>query len=449
MKSASQRSLGNNIKILQRIKKSLLIITLIGLFVYNFHQYSKIESTILGLIHTSNTATGTNVSDISSASLKNTKFVPQLSTADGEWILPNTSFTPHITTLVNYYKSNYYKCHAYQSKGGRGGVAVQIKTSGSRPIAKQIGKGYGKFNIGKWLNQLLSKQQYLPQNKNVTILFSRSDYNSNKTLCQFANSSPNGQHSVFNHQDMNHLVSNITYPMPLPWNERKSIPVFRGSNWGFAASFITKLKHEFDMNRKQNESLAKETFFSNITKAPDAIYGRDNTRYQRLPLVYFSKQHPELIDARLTKPKSDPHSLWDDNATNGLDRVLPFDSIPQEKYYTEYQVHIIMGGYGAAFRTARILNQEIAVVLQDYPYEAWFKHIMKPYEHYIPLHQNISNLNETLHWIQDNPKKVHEIAKNGKRFHDKYLAHERIEEFYYELIFRLLVCCGGVGSVGD
>ena len=64
---------------------------------------------------------------------------------------------------------------------------------------------------------------------------------------------------------------------------------------------------------------------------------------------------------------------------------------------------------------------------------------MEPYVHYIPLTQNLSNLHKTLHWIQDNPKKVHEIAMNGKLFYDEYLAPDRKNDFYYELIFRLLL----------
>lgn len=71
---------------------------------------------------------------------------------------------------------------------------------------------------------------------------------------------------------------------------------------------------------------------------------------------------------------------------------------------------------------------------------------MIPYVHYIPLKHNLSNLNDTLHWVKDNPKKVHVIAKNGKEFHDKYLANDRVVEFYYELIFRLLLCCGSGGE---
>ena len=101
-----------------------------------------------------------------------------------------------------------------------------------------------------------------------------------------------------------------------------------------------------------------------------------------------------------------------------------------------------MGGIGAAFRTSRIIGQEIALVLQAFPYEEWFVRYMEPYLHYIPLDQDLSNLNETLHWIKNNPDKVREIAKNGKAFFDDYLSYDRMEQFYYELIFRLMLCCG-------
>ena len=163
----------------------------------------------------------------------------------------------------------------------------------------------------------------------------------------------------------------------------------------------------------------------------------NDTRYQRLSLAYFSFENPDLVNARLSPPPDrniEMVSLWANNATNGLSRVLPFDEIPAEEYYSKYQTHIVMGGYGAAFRTARILGQGIAVILQEYPYEEWFTHLMVPNVHYIPLKRNL---------VRDNPAKVNQIAQNGKLFYDEYLVYDRLEQFYYELIFRLLLCCGG------
>ena len=98
--------------------------------------------------------------------------------------------------------------------------------------------------------------------------------------------------------------------------------------------------------------------------------------------------------------------------------------------------------FGAAFRTRRILGQQIAVMLQDFPYEEWYIHLMVPFVDYIPLRQNLTDLEDRLIWIRNNPEKVREISLNGKKFYDKYLTFEAMSDFYYELIFRLMLCCG-------
>eukprot|EP00532_Pseudo-nitzschia_australis_P018244 CAMPEP_0168310708 /NCGR_PEP_ID=MMETSP0142_2-20121227/66973_1 /TAXON_ID=44445 /ORGANISM="Pseudo-nitzschia australis, Strain 10249 10 AB" /LENGTH=392 /DNA_ID=CAMNT_0008263549 /DNA_START=1307 /DNA_END=2486 /DNA_ORIENTATION=- len=115
----------------------------------------------------------------------------------------------------------------------------------------------------------------------------------------------------------------------------------------------------------------------------------------------------------------------------------PVQKIPPRVFNSRYQVMVVMGGIGAAFRTADHLSMESAVILQDYPYEEWFVAYMTPYVNYIPLAMDLSNLSEILHWVRDNPQKVREIAINGRLFFERYLSYEKIEEFLYELVYRL------------
>ena len=78
-----------------------------------------------------------------------------------------------------------------------------------------------------------------------------------------------------------------------------------------------------------------------------------------------------------------------------------------------------------------------AVILQDFPYEEWFIKYMTPNIDYIPLKGDLSDLNETLHWVKENPRKVRQIAANGRLFYERYLSYENVEEFVYELVYRL------------
>ena len=101
------------------------------------------------------------------------------------------------------------------------------------------------------------------------------------------------------------------------------------------------------------------------------------------------------------------------------------------------QVYVVMGGVGAAFRTADHLAMGAAVIVQDFPYEEWFLSLMRPGFDYIPLNADMSNLNETLHWVRDNPDRVQQIAANGRLFYQHYLSYEAVEEFLYEMVYRL------------
>ena len=289
------------------------------------------------------------------------------------------------------------------------------------------------------LNKLFShnnERRSLPAG-NISLAVSLGDFNNLEHHCHFSSSSPQGHQSVFNFQDVHRWARNETLPAPLPWDERQSVPVFRGTFW-FDGYMIDQLDKELNDNVQGGMSPdeARNKFFHSIVYPP-----REQRNHKRLHLVYFSKQHPELLNARFTPNILGQKFLWEKNETYGFDRVLPYDEIRGDRYLTEYKIHVIMGGIGAAFRTARIMSQEIAVIMQDYPYKEWFMDLMEPWVHYIPLEQDLSNLNETLHWVKGHPSKVRAIAKSGKAFYDEYLSYERMDDFYYELIFRLMQCC--------
>jgi len=279
--------------------------------------------------------------------------------------------------------------------------------------------------------------RFLPAG-NISLEISLGDKESGQPMsCKFASSAPEGRYSVFNFQAVNFWSERRRYPPPLPWSQRKAKPIFRGLGWG-TDSYVHKIHKDYMNDIRKGEVDAGDRFYRKFVVS--------NDRKQRFALIHFSSLHPDLVDARLSgganRPRKwHPIDMWEHNATNGLHRLLPFDPIPEEEYYSEYQVHLVLGGIGAAFRLARILEQGIAVVLQDYPYKEWFTRLMVPFVHYIPLDQKLSNLNETLYWVRENPSKVFEIAVNGKAFHEKYLSYERMADFYHELLFRLMLCC--------
>lgn len=361
--------------------------------------------------------------------------------------LPKTRFTEHIVTqLVDEYDVD--DCR------DKGLLTVEVDQNAMIPrLHLNTSLIPGNHRIISSMASALENHVFtdsgarvLPQGKlkiDVSVQDNRPYTTQN---CPWESSAPGGYFSVFNFQEISRWSKNESMPPPLPWDERERIPVWRGTPWVLPAKtmpgHVEQLEKELDLNVRRNIPNATDIFLEELIDLMP--------HHRRLQLCLFSFYHPELVNAKM--PSSGIIAfLFKNNATNGMDRFLPFDKIPSYQYVTRYQTHVVMGGVGAAFRTAGLLGQGIAVILQDYPFEEWFTRLMKPFVHYIPLDQKLTNLEKILQWTKDHPDKVYEIAQNGRAFYEEYLSFPAMAEFYYELIFRLMMKTNEIdsGSTGE
>jgi hypothetical protein len=270
-----------------------------------------------------------------------------------------------------------------------------------------------------------NKERVLPGN--VTFGVSERDYTDpeQKGYGCFGNSGSGGKFTITNFLEIQRMSENRTFST-LPWEERHNIPVWRGVSW-------TKGKA-----KNVNDSIVLEQLISNGRKT------------RRVEAVLFSREHPGLIDAKLASGFGIKKKLWRRNATNGMHKLLPFNEIPAEKYYSQYRVAVVLGGNGAAFRTSIHLSTGTAVVLHTFQFEEWFTRFMKPFVHYIPLAEDLSDLNQTMLWVRDNPEEVRNIANRGQEFYEQHLSFERNQEFIYELLYKLALKSGNAsfGTIG-
>ena len=54
----------------------------------------------------------------------------------------------------------------------------------------------------------------------------------------------------------------------------------------------------------------------------------------------------------------------------------------------------------------------------------WFSHLIVPYEHYIPINYDLSNLIEQIEWVKNNDEKAKIIAENAYKFAEHYFSSE-------------------------
>merc|ERR1711871_385556 len=67
-------------------------------------------------------------------------------------------------------------------------------------------------------------------------------------------------------------------------------------------------------------------------------------------------------------------------------------------------------------------------------YTLWFQNKLKPYEHYVPVKSDLSDLEKQINWCKQNDDKCEQIAKNALDFYNKYLSKQGTYDYFYNLL---------------
>lgn len=330
-----------------------------------------------------------------------------------------THFTPHVDHLVNLTDlGSARKCELR--------FLLSVSSPNTIPEISVVGKNIVARSWLRVLGRVFAKDKGRVLPHNVTFGISFGDWMDPDVQgygC-FGSSGPREKaFTITNFEEVERMAKNKTYAI-LPWEDRIIVPIWRGSSWA------VKRERWLDLSGNASLSILEQAIKQDTTWRVPTM---------RMSAVLFSKNHSDLLDAKFHSKRKglDGVGLWENNATNGLYKLLPFDRVQKDVYYSNYQVALVLGGVGAAFRTGVHLSTGTAVLLADFVYEEWFTRFMEPNVHYIRVAKDLSNLREKLEWVRDNPEAVKEIGRNGKQFYDKYLSFEASEEFYYELFYKL------------
>jgi len=201
-----------------------------------------------------------------------------------------------------------------------------------------------------------------------------------------------------------------TYPkledFGIAWKNRKPTAVFRGASTGCGVSIETNPR-------------LKLAYLSVTTKSDNGI---------------------PLIDAGITKWNLRPRKLNSQKYLQTIDvpslnklgvKISSFLSPKQQGEY-KYIVHV--DGHVSAFRLSLEMSMGCCILLVDSKYKLWFRDMLEPMKHYIPVKEDLSDLVEQIKWCRENDGKCEKIAENAKEFYLKYLQKEGILDYLQKLV---------------
>ncbi|XP_013398028.1 protein O-glucosyltransferase 1 isoform X1 [Lingula anatina] len=150
------------------------------------------------------------------------------------------------------------------------------------------------------------------------------------------------------------------------------------------------------------------------------------TSDERDPLILLSRKRPDLVDAQYTKNqawKSDKDTL----------HMPPAQEVKLEDH-CPYKYLFNFRGVAASFRLKHLFLCDSVVFHVGDEWLEFFYPAMKPWVHYIPVKQDLSDVQELLEFAQANDDVVREIAKRGRQFIWDHLRMEDVKCYWEKLL---------------
>lgn len=226
-----------------------------------------------------------------------------------------------------------------------------------------------------------------------------------------------------------------------------SIPMFHFNKLPFSSSYknIITLPDPYIMDSKKYMELIKRIVLNNgkyswYSKIEKLFWrgtptGRNYTisnisNLPRVILVNLSLLYPHLIDAKFihdglyVKDKDGKNLEKLVNIVNRNDELKYF----VEENHLKYKYLISVDGNVAAWKRVPWIMVSNSVLFLQHKFVQYFYVAMKPYVHYVPLKDDVSDIFEKIDWAKKHDKEVKQIADNASIFIKKCLLSENIEE---------------------
>ena len=167
-------------------------------------------------------------------------------------------------------------------------------------------------------------------------------------------------------------------------------------------------------------------------------YSIDNfDKFPRLTLVMLSKLYPNLINAEFNRLSFDKNQSGEDLRLllNLLSRNISEENrektqtIPEENHL-KYKYLISIDGNTCAWRRVPwIMLSNSVLVKQETSKMEWFYPAMKPYVHYVPINEDLSNIFQQLDWMKTHDDELKQISANAQNFVRNNLMPEHIDAY--------------------
>ncbi|KAJ7069892.1 glycosyl transferase family 90-domain-containing protein [Mycena amicta] len=161
------------------------------------------------------------------------------------------------------------------------------------------------------------------------------------------------------------------------------------------------------------------------------ILGQNYHKFPRFRLVDIARNHSDLIDAKMTR-------FAETHCTDDCDRdkiIAEYDITgPQDPREDIYKYKYLLDVDGNTFSGRYLgLLRSGSLVFKSTAFDDYFNEWLRPYEHYVPVLPDLSDLLDKIEWARANEAEARRIQETGKLFAQKVMTDDQ-NDCYFALV---------------
>ncbi|KAF9406309.1 hypothetical protein HW555_013264, partial [Spodoptera exigua] len=211
---------------------------------------------------------------------------------------------------------------------------------------------------------------------------------------------------------------------PLVHKKDKPLPVF---SWCGSDDTYDIVMPTYDLTESALENMGRVTLDTLSVQSgaeiawderePRAVWRGRDSRAERLKLIDIARANPDLFNASLT------NFFFFRDKESQYGPKQPHISFFK---FFDFKYQINVDGTVAAYRMPYLLAGGGLVLKQQSPYYEHFYPQLVPWEHFVPVKRDLSDLVDRVKWARDNDDKAKQIAGNARNFANNNLLPQNV-----------------------
>lgn len=160
----------------------------------------------------------------------------------------------------------------------------------------------------------------------------------------------------------------------------------------------------------------------------------------RLLSHILSLQYPDHVNSRIIGFSYHP-LVFGEGKELTFYKIKGLPELNDKKNYlsfseqTNYKYMLHIDGFVAAWRMIYLLHTKSLILKVDSKWREYYYDELKPWVHYIPVKDDLSNLISTIEWCKNNDDTCKLIAENAYTFAITYLTRDKVYEYMANLLY--------------